>query len=191
MGQAVARVIEDLRVRFNAAGGDIGKLDGGYLPQAHDARALLRCRLRRVADYILPRLDLDAHGGPADRRPADPGPAGRRACASPSTGSPPADGPTASRRPQPFGRRALANQRAEHRFLHFKIADDWLAYDREFGGDPFKAIFNHINGMARDIAVDGGARAEPAAHDGTAKQVVASEVAKAVDRQAGALLRAR
>ncbi len=30
------KVIEDMRQRFNNAGGDVGQLDYGYLPQAHD-----------------------------------------------------------------------------------------------------------------------------------------------------------
>ncbi|MGR5461304.1 hypothetical protein, partial [Vibrio sp. PNB22_1_1] len=35
---------------------------------------------------------------------------------------------------QSFGNGALANQRAEHRFLVFRDADTWLEYQRLYGG---------------------------------------------------------
>ncbi|MBS3695827.1 hypothetical protein, partial [Rhodococcus qingshengii] len=35
---------------------------------------------------------------------------------------------------QAFGKGALANQRAEHRFLIFRDADSWLRYQRDYGG---------------------------------------------------------
>lgn len=49
---------------------------------------------------------------------------------------------------------ALAKQRAEHRFLHFASADDWLWYNDRFGGGggTFEAMVGHLEGMARDIA---------------------------------------
>src|SRR5258707_5163192 len=42
MGDAAGKVFERLRGEFNAAGGNIGKLEGGYLPQFHDSRAVLK-----------------------------------------------------------------------------------------------------------------------------------------------------
>jgi hypothetical protein len=48
---------------------------------------------------------------------------------------------------------ALANTRAEHRFLIFRNAEAWLAYQDRFGAsDPFSAMMAHVDGMARDIA---------------------------------------
>ena len=50
------------------------------------------------------------------------------------------------------GGRALANRRVDHRFLHFKTADDWLSYQDRFGADDvFSGMMAHIEGMARDI----------------------------------------
>ncbi len=53
-----------------------------------------------------------------------------------------------------MGKSSLAAQRAEHRFLHFKSADDWLWYNDRFGGGggAFEAMVGHLEGMARDIA---------------------------------------
>src|SRR5690606_36460825 len=79
------------------------------------------------------------------------------------------------------GRGSLASQRAEHRVLHFKSADDWLAYDVEFGsGDPVRAVFDHINGMAKDIAALEVLGPNPNATVEWLKQIVQSEAAKAI-----------
>jgi hypothetical protein len=43
------KTIETLRQRFNNAGGDVGQLDYGYLPQAHDPQAVRRAG---AADWI-------------------------------------------------------------------------------------------------------------------------------------------
>lgn len=81
----------------------------------------------------------------------------------------------------PFGTGATANQRNEHRFLHFKSADDWLAYNRDFGqGDPIQAIFQHIKGMTRDTAAMEILGPNPAATVEWLKQVVKSEAAKLI-----------
>lgn len=52
-----------------------------------------------------------------------------------------------------IGGRSLANQRAEHRVLHFKSGSAWLDYNREFGtSDPFSAMIGGLHGLARDVA---------------------------------------
>jgi hypothetical protein len=60
--------IETLRQRFNGAGGDVGKLDYGYLPQPHDAAKVRAAGLQKWVDGILPKLDrsrmLDENGVP-------------------------------------------------------------------------------------------------------------------------------
>lgn len=43
---------------------------------------------------------------------------------------------------------------SHHRVLHFKSADAWLRYNKKYGsGDPIRALHDHINGMAKDIAM--------------------------------------
>lgn len=52
-----------------------------------------------------------------------------------------------------LGGRALANQRQEHRVLHFKDGSSWLEYNRDFGtSDPFSAMIGGLHGLARDVA---------------------------------------
>ncbi len=53
-----------------------------------------------------------------------------------------------------LGGRALANQRQEHRVLHFKDGSSWLEYNRDFGtSDPFSAMIGGLHGLARDVAL--------------------------------------
>jgi hypothetical protein len=142
-----------LRERFNAAGGAVAYLAHWGVSQVHDARALLNRGMQAWIDDITPRLDLanmrhPLTGGtmtPADLRQslehiyrtittngwADRDPGGQRG-----------------------GLGMLANQRSEARFLLFRSADDWLAYNRDYGGgaDVFVAMMNHLSGMAQDIA---------------------------------------
>ncbi|MGK3808162.1 hypothetical protein ABI003_14880, partial [Enterococcus faecium] len=55
---------------------------------------------------------------------------------------------------QDSGRGALANQLGESRFLVFKSADDWMAYQAKFGvGSAYDAMMGHIDGMSRDTAL--------------------------------------
>lgn len=152
MAEAWDQVSDGLRQRFNRAGGAIGKLENWGLPQVHDAKALLRAGKDEWKQAIRNRLDLSRMRHPVtgdeildfeidgilDRVWGDIVTNG-----------------WASREPSqaPVGRGAIAGQHAEHRFLVFKSADDWLEYQRAFGqGDPFASMMNHINGMARDIA---------------------------------------
>ncbi|OKO68419.1 hypothetical protein AC629_42140, partial [Bradyrhizobium sp. NAS80.1] len=153
MAGAVQDVFETLRQRFNAAGGAIGKIEGGYLPQFHDARALLNAGKQAWKDFIRPLLDVERMRDPLTGEKLTPARLEQSLDAAFDTVT--TDGwadRTAQRTPQ--GRAGmLAAQRADHRFLHFKDADGWLKYNEQFGkGDPLKAIFEHVNGMARDIA---------------------------------------
>jgi hypothetical protein len=157
---AMAAEFEYLRQRFNAAGGEIGKLDN-YLPQSHDRRAMFYDGRRRMepnaarerwTSAIRPLLDVTRMRDPRTGRAlseTDLDEALDYAWASITS-----DG-SAHLTPQgrSQGRGSLANQRADHRFLVFKDADSWMTYNRQFGiGDPVQSMFNHVNDMARDIA---------------------------------------
>ena len=180
MADSLQSVFETLRQRFNAAGGAIGKLEGGYWPQSHDAGALLAAGRETWKDFIRPLLDGE--------RMKDPLTGERMTSARLEQSLDAAfdnvttDGwskRTPSKTPQANG--MLASQRAEERFLHFKSADDWMKYKEQFGGgDPLKAIFSHINGMARDIAAMEEFGPNPNATVEWLKQIVQVEAGKAV-----------
>lgn len=176
---AIENVFEDLRQRFNAAGGAIRKLDRYILPQAHNPLALQKRGKDQWTADILPRLDPDRMVHPLT---GDPVPAGElRAMLSHVYDSVVEDGWN-ERTPSavPMGRGALYNQRADARFLVFKTADDWLAYQREYGNpDVFATVMNHVNGMSRDIAAMEVLGPNPNATIGWMKQMVQKEAALA------------
>ncbi|MBX3580065.1 MAG: hypothetical protein KF723_22915, partial [Rhizobiaceae bacterium] len=142
---------EWLRSRFNKAGGAIGKLENWGMPQRHDRAALVNAGRAAWKDAIRPRLDLARM-----RHPLTGGKIGSGELERILDGvydNIVTDG-WIDRQPsrQAFGRGALANQRAEHRFLIFRSADEWLAYQKDFGApDPFAAMMGHISMMANDI----------------------------------------
>lgn len=178
MAGAVAELFETLRQRFNAAGGAIAKLDGWGLPHAHDQLAVQKAGRERWIAFTRERIDPAKMRDPLTGEP--PSPARLDQLLAGAFDNIVTDG-WAHRQPtmQRFGQGALANQRQEHRFLVFRSADDWIAYDREFGtGDPVQAIFGHINGMARDIAAMETLGPNPGAMVEWLKQVNAAELSK-------------
>jgi len=143
---------EWLRRRYNAAGGHIAKLENWGLPQSHDARALRAAGRDVWKREIAPRLDLGRMRHPLTDTPVTAGDLDQML--DHVYDSVTQEGwatREASRRPSGAG--SLANQNAEHRFLVFKSADDWMAYQKAFGeGDAFSSMMTYINRMARDTA---------------------------------------
>ncbi|WP_226783196.1 hypothetical protein [Oceaniglobus trochenteri] len=157
MAEAVREVQDKYRRMFNAHGGDIGKIGDYGLPHAHDVNALRKAGFDAWFAEVSGRLDWS--------RMIDK-----------STGKPFADGgpvPVARQREflqdiyqgivtrgwdqnQPsmaMGGKALYNQRAEPRILHFTSGKDWLEYNKAFGSsDPFSAMIGGLHGLARDVA---------------------------------------
>lgn len=152
MAAAWKETAEWLRQRFNSAGGAIGKLENWGLPQHHDPRALQNMGRESWKEFIRPRLDLERMRHPLTGKKIYK--AELDWILDEIWETIVTDG-WATRQPSraPSGRGALANQRAEHRFLVFRDADTWLQYQEAFGGgsDPFATMMGHINMMAKDI----------------------------------------
>ena len=151
LADAWTKVTEELRQRFNAAGGAIGKLEKWGLPQVHDREALMHAGKKAWIDYIEPRLD------PAKMRHPLTGQPMTRAdlldALDQAYDTIVSDGwNTREPSSRPAGS-AMFARHADHRFLMFKDATNWLEYQREFGeGDPFASMMGHISTMTRDIA---------------------------------------
>jgi hypothetical protein len=152
LAKAWGEVAEDLRQRFNAAGGAVGKLEKWGLPQHHDGEALLRAGADKWIETIFPLLDRDRMQHPLTKtRMTD---AELKDSLRHVWETVTSEG-WIDREPSgaSFGKGALFRQHADHRFLIFKDADSWLKYQRDFGeGDPFAAMMGHVSTMARDIA---------------------------------------
>jgi hypothetical protein len=151
LSDAVGEAFEMLRLRRNAAGGDTGKLDNHGLPQSHDAQTVADAGFERWRDAILPRLD---RARMIDGRTGQPfGDEAMELALRDVFETISSDG-WASRTPGNAARPSMAGARDHSRFLHFKSADDWLAYSAEFGGkgSPYDIMMGHIDAMSREIA---------------------------------------
>lgn len=151
LADAWTRTADMLRQRFNAAGGDIGKMDKWGLPQAHDSRAVRAAGFDGWRAEILARLDraqlIDQRTGLAFTDQA------LELQLRDTWESIRSEG-WSRREPGGVASGALANRRGDARFLRFKSADDWMAYSEKFGaGTAFDAMMGHIDGMARDVAL--------------------------------------
>lgn len=155
LGKQIGDVMEEVRLHFNRAGGDIGKLLDWGLPQSHSAYKLIQFGKDKWVDYVLPRLNRDKyineHGHPMDDatlkdflRNAYQTITTDGANNIPGVGQPKTGG-NSSR---------LTSRHAESRQIHFKNADAWMEYQADFGSRPFIDLINgHIRSVARDIVL--------------------------------------
>lgn len=153
---ALTKVAEDLRVRFNEAGGAIGKLKYGWLPQSWDQHALAnfvdKHGMDALLDRVIPELDrekmLNQLTGKA--MTDDELREGARIALERAMTDGWIDREVTG---VPVTRGALWSQHAHHRFFHFKDFDAWKRVAQDFGNaDIYQAYMAHIAVMARDIA---------------------------------------
>ena len=151
MAEAWGQTAEWLRHGFNAAGGQIGKMDKWGLPQRWDAAEVRRVGKDAWTAAVMPRLNRAAM---VDRVTGLPFTDARLKAVLGETWATIATGGASKRQPgQMLGRGMLAKQRGEERFLVFKSADDWMAAQSEFGeADAFQTMMGHVDDMTRDIA---------------------------------------
>ena len=147
--------IEGLRQRFNNGGGDVGKLDYGYLPQPHD-QARVRGNGEPAArdkwvQSILPQLDRGRYLQEDGARMTDTQVVGllERAWETIATGG------LNKMEPGKFaGSGALANAGSESRQIHFKDSASYLEYMGKYGGGSmYDAMLGHVGGLSRDIGL--------------------------------------
>ena len=158
------KTAESLRLRANANGADIGKLDYGYIPQSHDgwkltkAHRILKTKGRSAKDawidFISPLLDrsqyVDEYGHPmSDDRYREM--LGRVYDTIITNGSTEDDiFRIAQNRPETLAQR----QRFPHRKLHFKSPEAWIEYESKFAkGSLSSTLIQHVQKMASTIAI--------------------------------------
>lgn len=148
---AVSNTLESLRLRFNAAGGNIGKLRGWGVTHRHDAIKVRKAGYPAWREDLRERLDASAMRDPDTGLRMSPARleevlrGSYEAIRTNGLSGEPLD---------PFmSQPKLANARAYHRVFVFKDGDAWLEYQAKYGsGDAFTTIMGHIRGMAHDIA---------------------------------------
>jgi hypothetical protein len=146
-------VYEDFRQRFNAGGGDIGKLEGYSGPQYHDPDALRAVGREPWVSWWMNHIDrnrmIDYHTG----RPMDD--AAVQELLRETWRNITSDGtakldvgevaPTKG---------ALYKRYAEHRVLHLKSAADAIEYAKLYGGgDLYASLDGWMSKASRDLAM--------------------------------------
>lgn len=148
---ALANTLDSLRLRFNAAGGNIGKLRGWGITHRHDALKVRRVSYEEWREDLREGLDTTAMRDPDTGLTMTPARteellrASYEAIRTNGLSAEPLD---------PFmSQPKLANARAYPRIFVFKDGEAWMRYQAKYGsGDAFTTIMGHIRGMANDIA---------------------------------------
>jgi len=149
--EAWLKVTDGMRQRFNAAGGDVGRLDYGYLPQAHDqSRVLARGRDAWAAE-VLPMLDRSRYVDEAGAKLTD---AEVLAILRSAWDTISSDGANKTAPGAARGTGARANRGSQSREIHFKDGAAYLQYLGEYGtGSMYDAMMGHLGGLARDVGL--------------------------------------
>ncbi len=144
--QDVAKLMEDLRQRFNRAGGAVMRLGDWGLPHGHNATKMARVTVQDYIRDVLPLLNRNKYQTPKGR------PLGDRQMAElleATYRSVITDGATDS----PFPG-AVANRHQEHRELHFKDGPAYRHYAQAYGEDNYwKVITDTVERRSREIAL--------------------------------------
>lgn len=184
MADAVNMVNKEAREDFNRAGGNVKELEGPWLPQDHDpVKALSAGREEWLSDHKN-WLDLDRMRDPISGIPLSAAkPERLNALLNSAYGHITTNG-WSDRKPstQPIGIGPTYLQRQEHRFLHYKTADDWMAANQKYGsGDPVAAVFKHLRSISADTAAMEILGPHPDATLEWMSQVQKSEAAKFIE----------
>ena len=144
-------ITDAMRQRFNAGGGDVGRLDYGYLPQAHDQMRVLRAGQDAWVQQVLPMLDRGRYLKEDGARMNDAEVLDLLRGAWETISS---DGANKTNPGAFKGTGARANRGAESREIHFKDGAAYLGYLGQFGtGSMYDAMIGHIGGLSRDIGL--------------------------------------
>lgn len=149
--KAWTQTLDSMRARFNAAGGDVGQLEYGYVPQPSDQGRLLAAGKDTWVAKTLPRLDRSRYLTMDGRVMSDADLTAFLGAAYDTLST----GGLNKLKPGTFrGTGAKANRGSQSRQLHFKDGESYLDYMSEFGsGSMYEAMTSHISGLSRDLGL--------------------------------------
>lgn len=143
--------IEGLRQRFNSAGGDVGRLDYGYVPQPHDTARIRKATAEGWIAKTMPLLDRDRYLREDGTRMGD---FELRDFLSGAYETLKTEGLNKQEPGQFHSAGARANRGSDSRQIHFADGDAWSTYMKEFGkGSIYDSMMAHIGGITRDIVL--------------------------------------
>ena len=181
--KALNESLEQLRLRANDAGANIGKLDYAYLPQFYSLRKVTKMGKEAFTDLILNNLDRSRYHN-VDGSPM--GDAGLRKIAADAYETISTDGLNKME----AGAGGMGSRSSKfddnHRSLHFNGSDGYINVMNEIGkGSLFESIQGHISGMVRDIVLMEELGANPNATFRYMKDIATKENGLASNFKAG------
>lgn len=140
-----------LKAEYNANGGKVGELEDWGLPQHHSAAKVLKAGQDNWVAKTFQKLDLKRYVKEDGTLMTEQEIIDLLKSSYESIVSGGANKMTPGR-PSIGGNRS--NRFSEERVLHFKSADDYIAYQKEFGENSLYGVLTgHIASMSREIAV--------------------------------------
>ena len=153
MAKAWKSASDLLRQSFNRAGGDIKNRQDWGLPQTHDREQIAKATMDEWIEFIKDKLDWDKMvSEKTGKKFRD---SEHRQVLEEVYETIITDGANKISATATMNQgRSLARRRQDSRFLVFRDADSWMAYNDKFGsGDVFETMMSHIEGMAKDISL--------------------------------------
>jgi hypothetical protein len=144
-------VAEQLRQRFNAAGGDVGKLEDWRYPQHHSQMRVAKAGRETWVTDLMPWINRDKY----IREDGQPMSAQEIAAFHGGAWTTIATGGANKLEPgRAAGSGMRANRGNQSRQIHFKDADSFIAYQQKYGEKSlYEVLVGHIEGVAKDIAL--------------------------------------
>ena len=139
------------RQHYNAAGGQIGKLDDWHMPQHHSQKLVALAGRAQWLKDIYGKLDLKRYTNEDGTYMTQSQVMDflSNAWESIATG-----GANKIEPGKQAGIGMRANRGAEERMIHFKDADSYLEYQKKYGGiDAFTVMMKHMHSIAGEIAL--------------------------------------
>jgi hypothetical protein len=147
---AVRDTQEWVRLRANAAGANIGKLENRGFATHHDSRKVAEAGFDAWWAAERPRWDVDRM---VNERTGQPFTESELLQAAKAVQASIASDGALDHTPGAAGQLSFANRLGQHRFIHYKSYADWKASQAQFGtGTGFDALVGEIKGMARAVA---------------------------------------
>jgi len=175
IGKTFREVNESLRVRFNANGGGIVKMEN-WIPQSHDAARMLRAGADKWVAFTSRLMDrrkmLAKDGAIMDDMELEE--FLHRSYVTLSEGG--------DLKQDIPGEHSFSARGSVERQLHFLGADSWMKYHAEFGGaNLYDILRSHIKRMANDIGIIETLGSKPGE---TIREVANAEAARLNEREA-------
>jgi hypothetical protein len=145
------KITEELRQRFNDAGGHVGKLEDWGIPQHHSQARVANAGIEKWIGDILPKLDRKKYVNPDGSQMSNEQ---VQTFLTHAYDSIITDGHNGNEPGSVTGTGVIANRNAAHRQIFFKDADAHAEYNANYGEKSMNNLLaGHIARLSRDIAL--------------------------------------